>query len=161
MSAAGRPGKQEAKEEKPDNSTWEQTKRELYGGGQPRILGDIPILGAMFTREHNRLAEEYDAEKVENLKKGLVEVLKNGSNIRHLKDDDTLAVVVLGAPPGQTKRSEAKSESSRSKRRAQATAGGARSTTLAIRVKKSEVDAFAQGKLTAEEFAKKAAVAIY
>lgn len=155
------PGKEEVKEDKPDNSTWEQTKRELYGRGQPPILGEIPVLGALFKWETDRATEQYDASKVESLKKGLVEALNNGTNIRHLKDDDTLAVVVLGPPAAQTRRGEARNEGGRSRRRAQATAGDTRPTTLAIRVKKSEVDAFAQGKLTADEFAKKAAIALY
>lgn len=150
------PAKEEGKEEKPQDTTWEQTKRELFGGGQTSVG-----LNALLTIDTDRTVEEYDAGKVESLKKGLVEALKNGANIRHLKDDDSLAVVVLGPPAGQPTRGEARSESGRSSRRAQATPAGARLTTLAIRAKKSEVDAFAQGKLTAEEFARKSAIALY
>jgi len=166
------PAKEEAKEKEPDDSTWEQTKRELFGGGQ--AAADYLALrrtDALLRTETERTAEEYDAGKVESLKKGLLEALKNGANIRHLKDDDTIAVVVLGPPAGQPKGSEAiyAAMAKRygikygigSRRGTQAATGAARSTTLTIRVKKSQVDAFAEGKLTAEEFAKRASVAVY
>lgn len=149
------PGKEEAKEDKPDNSTWEQTKRELYGG-RPASADWTALLRIQTDR-----AEEYDPARVESLRKSLIEALKNGGNIRHLKDDDAVTVVVVGPSAAQTKRGEAKSESGRSRRRVQAATGDTRSTTLTIRVKKSEVDAFAQGKLTVEQFAEKATIAVY
>ena len=82
----------EGQQEKPEaNSDWEDAKQELYGqGGRGRVMA-AP-------------SEPYDEERVNRLKEGLLESLKNATNIRGLKPDDSITVCVFGGPSsGQPK----------------------------------------------------------
>jgi hypothetical protein len=168
------PAKTEAqKDEAPADSTWEAAKRELYG---PRnTAGSAPAP-----------AVEYSEEKVGKLKDALVESLKNAANIRNLKPDDSVTVCVFGGAGGATTgnwtssttrivRMDGSGAVPGAATSAVATNrtgppvvttsgdGGAatRGTILTVRVKKSDVDAFAKGKLNADEFRKKAAITTY
>jgi hypothetical protein len=147
--AEGQQEKQEA------NSDWEDAKQELYGqpGG-----GRAP----------NAPSEPYDEERVNRLREGLLESLKNATNIRGLKPDDSITVCVFGGPSsGQpktrtyVKRSTGPGEA----RSAVAVSGWAgnpmRQTIMTIRVKKSDADAFAKGAMTLEAFRKRAHVVSY
>ena len=151
------PPKTEARKERAEtSSTWEEARQELYG--QP---GSAKTLAGP--------AEEYDEEKVSQLKDTLLEALKNAANIRDLKPDDSVTICVFGgAGAGRTQ------VRSTTKRGATTgpdvqnvwvvgdhNTGPTRGTILTIRVKKSEAEAFAKGKLTLEEFRKKAKIAAY
>jgi uncharacterized membrane protein YgcG len=83
----------ESKEE--TSSEWETTRRELYhpDHADPWVQGFS--LGAPSTIGGGP-AEEYDADKVEELKKDLIGALKNAAHIRKLKSDETVTVVVNG-----------------------------------------------------------------
>ena len=157
-----------AKDKEETSSEWEDAKSELYG---PRP-GEAP-LGVWETAHSFRgKAEEYDAQKVEDLKTDLLEALKNAAHIRQLKGDETVTVVVIG---GESARSEAGVLRKNPTASTPGTAnrlyvaagvdkrkgGSGPESTLVIRVKKSDVDALAKGKLDADEFRKKAAVIIY
>jgi len=129
--------------------------------------------------------EEFDGEKVDRLKTSLLESLKNATHIRALKPNDFVTVVVQGseairvvesakrkttisfagkpspAPadsdgkgPGAAPSPKASSKTSRSR-----TSLG--ETVMTIRIKKSDADAFAQGKLDLDGFRKKAAIQAY
>src|SRR5262249_45858965 len=68
------PARPDPEQEKaPTNSTWEQARREVYGGPDPYRATPAPRL------------EEFDQEKVDSLKDSLIDALKNASNIRGLK----------------------------------------------------------------------------
>jgi hypothetical protein len=145
--------------EKPSgDSTWEEAKQELYGGGP----GARPPLAP---------AEEFSQDKVNKLKATLLEALKNASNLRGVKSDESITVCVLGGtsatPP-------------RAKRFARAGTGGGgggggyggsftfsssgappQGTIMTIRVKKTDVDAYAKGKVGLEEFQKRARITTY
>jgi len=109
---------------------------------------------------------------VNELKDGLLEALKNATNIRNLKPDETITVCVFGgvsAVPAKV-RVAAKPKPSVSEDEAdelqvfladRENGPPARGTIMTIRVKKSDVDAFAQGKLSADEFRTKAAIIAY
>jgi len=156
------PPKAEGQQEKPEaNSDWEDAKQELYG--QP---GGGYALAAS--------GEPYDEERVNRLREGLLESLKNATNIRGLKPDDSITVCVFGGPSwGQLKSmtyakrgtGSGEARSAREARSAVAVSDGdgspMRQTIMTIRVKKSDADAFAKGAMTLEAFRKKASVVSY
>lgn len=178
------------------SSSWDDARRELYGA--PRGMPGM--------EPFERTPVRYDADKVETLKKEIMDSLKNASNIRHLKSDDFITVTIQSgdamfvrgfefrapAPrasagmkgPGP---SEVQREQSSARGRAEVDAarveaervrievkraedqkirtvigdGRARNSALTIRIKKSDVDSFAKGKLDLDSFRKKASVTIY
>lgn len=183
-----------SKEKSEEASEWEEAKRELeardegYGGVRsipPRTLR-YPAPG--------EAGEAYSEQKVAQLKDALLESLKNASNIRNLKADDSITVCVFGGPGGgaTTFVSTGPARIARVGRAGNANPGApvtppavdpttgmpippppaplyvnrttgmqVRGSILTIRVKKSDVDAFAKGKVDLDQFRKKAGVAIY
>jgi hypothetical protein len=151
-----RPPKAEGQQEKSEaSSDWEDAKQELYG--QP---GGGRVTAAP--------GEPYDEERVNRLKDGLLDSLKNATNIRSLKSDDSITVCVFGGPSLGQPRARAfvkRSTGSREGRSAVAISGPAgspmRQTIMTIRVKKSDADAFAKGEMTREAFRKQAHIVSY
>ncbi|MBI3877414.1 MAG: hypothetical protein HY300_15895 [Verrucomicrobia bacterium] len=172
----------EPKKEQAPDSVWEKTKRELFGPHEPGANSyNVTTMQERFYSggdEKSRAELKYDEGKVEEFKKSLVEALKNASNIRHLKPEDYITVVVqtgggaggpfemtyhtagatagwnvgFGGPgPGTPGAVQVFDPNSRPQQ------GALRQSTLTLRVKKSDVDEFAGGKLTADEFRKKVA----
>ena len=150
------PPKGETRKEKTEtSSTWDEARQEMYGHPSGNKIMSSPV-------------EDYDPEKVNSLKDALLEALKNASNIRDLKADDSVTLCVFGGASGPGK---AQSIIKRGSGAAElqnrlwvvGDRGGmqARSTIMTIRVKKSDVDAFAKGKLDLDEFRKKAKVSTY
>lgn len=144
------------KEESESDSAWEQAKNELYG---PGAAGLPPPP-----------AEEFSEERVDQLKSRLLEALKSASNIRQLKSSDSVTVCVLGGPGGRMRFG--------SRAVAKASAGGGalppravwattdlnaaqHGTIMTIRAKKSDIDAFAKGKLDRDQFSKSVKIEIY
>jgi hypothetical protein len=148
--------KSETRKERTDTSTtWEEARQELYGRSGEGKMMSAP-------------AEEYDEEKVTRLKDALLEGLKNGANIRDLKPDDSVTVCVFGGAGGPAKGlSVAKVGPPRAAVQNQVwvygegKSGQTRGTIMTIRVKKSDIDAFAKSKQSLEEFRKKAKVTTY
>lgn len=175
-------------ESKGSNSTWDEAKREVYG--QPGGADGNPF-GARFSKE------EFDPKRVEKLKDSVLDALKNASNMRNLKPDESVTVVVtssagrMGGPvrvhvgtkgggsggftwnlgavrvggggggfggggmpppaamnltPGQVMGFGG---------------GGAAESVLTIRMKKTDIDAFAKGKATPDDYRRRATVLIY
>jgi hypothetical protein len=131
-------------------SDWEQAKRELYEKKSPGAFQ----------------AMKYDSEKVEALKKALLETLKHASNIRQLKPDQMITVAVIGAPNASgvvMRRMVTRQGGEAAKEQVQqemldGKGMPAQPTTLTVRVKKGDVDALAAGKLEAAEFSKRALI---
>ena len=153
-----------AKEKAPtqDNSTWEQTKRELYGARPSFDFGyDIKL--------EQRLAkpEAFDEQKVEKLKRSLLEALKNAANLRHLKPDETITIVVTGGNTSGifrvlTMKRDRQNKNELSVAEPETRHSGAPGqSVMTIRVKKADVDAYAAGKLSFEEFSAKASTLNY
>jgi hypothetical protein len=145
------PPKGEPDKEKPStDSTWEEAKRELYGQRDGVKAEPTPV-------------EEFDQEKVDILKTALIEALKNASNIRGLKPDETITISVSGAAGGVFKYKQAKQSSNMPRVQAFRTGPAAAMTgsTLTLRVKKSDVDGFSRNKLSPDEFRKKVRIAVY
>ncbi len=127
----------------PRGNQWERARQELYGnrsGEGEREMRSGPM--------------QYDAVKVSALKESLLGLLRDASNLRHLKADQTVAIILSGSPslgmrPPASQPSEGATEGSPLERfRTQLS----RSTSLVLRAKKGDIDAFAQGKLTVEQF---------
>jgi hypothetical protein len=170
------PPKKQAEEKKPGelpDSEWEQTKDELFG--------DVKV-----RRRHGPFTEpfpgpdgvkaEYRPGRVDELKKNILEALKNASNIRHVKPDESITVAVTGpvsARGTQVRRiyrkaipGESETDTDRAETDVFAVVRAGKvvqgdETHLTIRVKKADVEAFAKGNLTFEEFEKNASVVSY
>src|SRR2546426_5906453 len=156
---------QETKEKSETDSAWEEAKQEIYGQHDAWIQVGKAFKFSMADGPE----QEYDEKKVEDLKEGLLEALKNATNIRNLKPDETLTVCVFGgasAVPGKAKASPKSKRVTRDERyelvlenREDGTS--TRGTIMTIRVKKSDADAFAKGKLNLDDFRKKASITTY
>ena len=155
-----------SKTNEPTSSTWTEAWRDLYGpkGDWSGDFGKSKDFGF----GSGSSAEEYDADKVENLKVSILDALKNATNIRHLKSDEKVTVVVtstVGSADVKAKRIVSDSRGARAgayavERHESRKGEGAVQSALTIHAKKSDIDAFAKGKLTLEEFRKKATVII-
>jgi len=136
------------------NSTWEQARNELFGGegeGKP-------------APKESRL-QPFSQKRYDDLKNGLLEALKNATHIRGLKEDEFVTIVVQG-PAGDATGRPVNSMGTREGRfesfvfSGPAPLIGPRST-LTLRAKKSDIDAFAKGDLPAAAFRKKINTATY
>ncbi|MBI2924185.1 MAG: hypothetical protein HYY24_00590 [Verrucomicrobia bacterium] len=153
--------KKEETPEKPADTTWEEARREVFGGPDRDRRWKI-------NRPTVRVAA-YDPERVEELKKDLLEALKNAANLRDVKDDEHVVVIATGPSGGavsKTKRVVVHKDDNEEQTFEDAPNDGEpaavrRETTLTIRVKKSDVDDFAKGKLSLEQFQKKAQIGSY
>jgi hypothetical protein len=87
------PPKVEAKRSEPAaNSEWEKAKLEVQGIVSPNEDSPDSVSAGP--------GSDYNEDQVATLKKTLLMSLKNASNIRHLKSDETVAVSVFGGQNG-------------------------------------------------------------
>jgi hypothetical protein len=165
--------KKEGPPKEEGDTFWEETKNELHS----QEAGSTKNIVQYYTVD--RPSENYDAEKVEQLKTTLVKSLKHAANIRNLKPDESVIISVRGCSPGAViqetvveKNSGRVSTTSRSgsvsvSRRAPVLMtlptedGNAGSTVLTIRAKKSEIDSFAKGQTTLDHFRQKVRIYTY
>ena len=140
-------------EEGDTDPLWTQMRQEIYA----------PEEADRRRRTDDRPEEKYDAEKVEELKETIIKTLKHAANIRGLKPDQSVILTVIG---GQSQSGTATvtqsylygrstGRSSRMVRRAPVVPTVAASflpTVLTICVKKSDIDAFAKGELSFDQF---------
>lgn len=158
------------REEGESGSDWEAAKNALYGSGTE---GDSGQWADRFSG-----VAAYDDEKIEQLKKAIVEALKNAGNIRDLKPEESVVVAVFGGATltGKKGRAGGARKSARSAvpesedtvtvvsgRAEEGSAGDAsevpaRATVMTFRVQQSDAIALRTNKLTAEEFAGKVTV---
>jgi hypothetical protein len=174
--------KDERKPEKPKNTLWEQTRRELYGGrggvGGPGGSGaGIPTDMRMMLRyglipKGFKLdpSAAYDAKRVEKLQQELIEALEHGVNLRHVKPEEYLVVVVSsgGERPATVVRVQERAGVNRAPevRHEEHSvvvphAAGPGANTLVLRVTKADADALAAGKIDSEEFRKRVSARLY
>jgi hypothetical protein len=152
----------------PTSSEWDKAREEVYG--RRTGLDEFRVHAA---------AEEFDAKRVETLKQQIADDLANATHIKGLKPDDYVTVVVLGGSTrGEVVRREFRSGpraggfggggGGRASGRAEAhaavgvneiVANGSQST-MTIRAKKSDIDAFAKQKIEAGDFRKKVSISI-
>jgi hypothetical protein len=166
-----------AKEQTPESksetdSEWEKTKNELYrphNPGPDLTLDFTPFESGAYVYNTSGPAEEYDEDKVTELKENLTAALKNASHIRRLKGDETVTVIVTGRNPGSgtrvvTRRSQNGSSSSSSSSSWSSTSRSGSQPPVArlvIRAKRSDIESFQKDKLSADDFRKKVTMFIY
>ena len=163
------------KERAEDDSAWHQAKRELYG---PREGWDEESTHLFkYGLAGGAPGQPYDPQKVADLKRDLLDALKNAANIRNLKADESITVCVFGASSSRLEKTKATVRRSTRTRVAVGDDGDSnevavwsgddrhqgqgRGSVMTIRAKKTDVDAFAKGKLDPDDFAKKASVTTY
>jgi len=163
---------------KDSDSTWEETKDELYGDDQPYRKSSRHRFG-------DDASEPYDAAKVEELKDSILKALANASNIRGLVDERVVVVVsnrsqgeskdrlrVITAPgggfgmsgPGPGKAGNFGRVDvirGRSTKPRGANVAEKPEARMTIEVRKSDVEQFAKKNMEFEEFKKKAKITIY
>ncbi|MBA7478747.1 hypothetical protein ES707_14175 [subsurface metagenome] len=154
-------------EEEDTDPLWTETIQEMYA--PPEVNR---------RRRTDRPEEKYDAEKVEDLKETLIKTLKHAANIRNLKPDESVILTVIGKASQSATRTTTSSYSlggdlsgRRRDRRGSTynitnTLGGAETgtfppTVLTIRAKKSDIDAFAKGQLSFDQFTQKTLLLSY
>ncbi len=160
----------EKQAEKAANTTWEQTKKELYGGAaRNRSTGmneEMMRRYGLVLPTPPKRERPYDPERVERLKRELIDALKNASHLRHLKPDEQIVVAVSS---GEGSAKEVRTVNIVQKGQgggatvstAESGNAGTPGNTLVIRVKKSDADDFAAGKLDRAGFTEQAKIAIY
>jgi hypothetical protein len=100
------------------DQVWEQTKWEMTASNK-----DLPL---EYTYQRDAAARQYDKDTVEQLKATLIKALKHAANIRNLKADESVILVVAGTeatPP-----------------------------ILTIRAKKVDIDAHSADKIDYDQF---------
>lgn len=143
--------KEETKEEDTD-PVWEQTKQEMFS---PQKAS---------RRTPDRPEEKYDADKVENLKTTYIIALKHAANIRGLKPDESVILTVTGKASQSGPLVTRVSSSWDGKyvvTEPGAATGSFSPTVLTIRAKKADIDAFAKGKLSFDQFHQKTQLLSY
>lgn len=161
---------------KDTNAVWEETKRELYG---PREDGFLKKFWA-----ENKPAYEYSAETVKEIQQSVIGALKNARNIRNLKPEESVVVVVIGPENARSGefvvetleqdeliddgKPKSRRPVARTEKRGRISVGGRTmepgsrgETQMTIRVKKSDIDAFADDKMDFAEFQQKVKVTTY
>jgi hypothetical protein len=137
------PPEKHVEEKPPGDSAWDEAWQEVYGQ-RSQGMGEA--------------AEDYNQDKVDKLKDILMETLKNATNIRGLASDEFVTIWVCGGNSSGHSRVRAM------KNNPPGTLGGnimvadklsaGRRTVLTLRAKKSEIDSYAKGKLSPEDFRK-------
>lgn len=160
------------------DSAWDEARREVFGQG-------------MEGKPAYPRSEEYDERKVNKLKEALLDALKNATHVRGLKSEDSVTLCVSGGPSmGGPESGERSAEELANLRKQLAelqtrytenhptvietrqkikalesqlanNQPRPRGTMLTIRVRKSDVDAFAKDKMSLDEFRKKARIMSY
>jgi hypothetical protein len=180
------PAKEAKKTEPAPDTTWEKAKRELFQPNEDREFG-FEFKGFEY-HPFGGSEVEYDSKRVENLRQALLGALKNAANIRNLKNDESVVVTAFGGGggPGGGFGSAPKAPriSGGGSGGVGATAGGggggfggtgagltttrietargsSRRSIMTIRVKKSDIDAYAKEKLDLDDFQRKASIHTY
>jgi hypothetical protein len=111
-------------------SAWERARRELAARENPDLMsGRYPSAGRAAAQE----PPQFDQAKLDQMIDGILKVLPEAVNMRHLRDGDSVVVTVVGADED----------------------GAA--TRLTLRARKADIEQANRGELPPEEFAKRVA----
>jgi hypothetical protein len=139
---------QEGDENEEALSEWDEARHEV---ANPNSYGASVVQVPQFPSEGG--SPQYDATRVEGLKRNVAKALKNASHIRGLKPDETITVVITGRAGGKTTVSPLRKPNG-----AKAGAGSnhtaSTSAKLIFRATKADIDTFQSSKMDAEEFIK-------
>jgi hypothetical protein len=147
------------KPKEPIDPLWEQTKQEMQSDTHGAY-----VLGRALTYYHDNksptAAPSYDPDKVEDVKANLIKALKHAANIRGLKPDESVVLSVVGArQPLIVKEIVSEKEFRAASNVPSSTPSS--SMVMTIRVKKSDIDAFAKDELDYDQFDQKTQVVTY
>ncbi|HUT29695.1 MAG TPA: hypothetical protein VMX13_07880 [Sedimentisphaerales bacterium] len=153
--------------EEPADRLWEQTRQE--------ILTPPDTARRRRIRVQTDTEQRYDAEKVEELKRNLIKSLRHAANIRALEPEHWLIITVIGS--GETNIVGILTDSKKGTvevitkdgKIVRTTyegglpdnLGSCSPTVMTIRVKKSDVDAFAAGEMDLDAFTQKVQIYTY
>jgi hypothetical protein len=134
------------------DSEWHEAERDLFGSNVEFLVDEATNDGV------------YNEEKVTVLKREIITALKNATNIRGLKPEEFVNVAVFGQTVSLRKVME--SENGRgelmARRVPSSEPGGAtKGTVLTLRVRKSDIDAFAANTVNLDAFKAKVSTATY
>ncbi len=153
----------EKKVEEDVDTVWERTKQEMTMPKRDKT-DERQWWATSQVIQQQRQVQVYNAKKVEELKRTLTKTLKHAANIRGLKGDEWVTVVVKGsAPPAVARITNAKllDDGKIITRVSKTNSGSSSPTFLTIRAKKSEIDGFAKKELDDAEFRKRAQIITY
>ena len=165
--------KEQAAESKSETDTeWERAKNELYrpqNSSSDFSFNFTPFESGSYVYSTSGPAEEYDEDKVTELKENLTAALKNAGHIRRLGGDDTVTVVVTGRSPAPTAKTTTRrsqngsSSSSSSSSWSSSSRSGSQpaAARLVIRARRADIEAFQKDKLSVEDFRKKVRTFVY
>ena len=126
---------------------WEETKGELFS--QPRKV----------KRWQPSAWRQFDQEEVDAFKAALVDSLREATNIRHLKPNDMIAVVVRGTPQAQER--EIKLQTEGTVTTEDVVIDETVESTLVLRIQKMELDRAVGGGRDSGELRKSVRISIY
>jgi hypothetical protein len=130
LATAAQPAR--AEEDKPTGSAWERARSEIKRSVTTNEHGWTRTYSYGHTSSSQRLVVEFDSAKVDALVDGLLSILAEARNIRHLTPDESVTVTVTG-------RDDTGSP-----------------VRLTLKVSRADIDKLAEGKLKPEEFRAKA-----
>lgn len=162
--------KLEATPDEGKDAVWEETRKSVRSQARDTDMEGAELELRQFVGQDARgfwaESEPFDKDRVEALKQKLVGALKHAANIRALRPEDWVTVIVTGgrAPATAVRHSIAPGGGGnrlsmvvvQDPMNSQADSGRAR---LTLRVRKSDIDALAQGKLSLESFPVKISIA--
>jgi hypothetical protein len=151
---------QESNETPQKDQLWEQTKHEIDATGQV----PSPLPSPAFTGQP--AVKEYDHAKVDNLKNVLITTLKYAANIRDIRPDDSITIVVRAEMPGvpfsgQTLTVSTKDGNTFVNGQLPMQKDSYSKGVLIVRAKKSDVDAYYAGNINEEEFTTRVSILVY
>jgi hypothetical protein len=143
---------------------WSQARAEFYGTADAAWTSSTMASGAM----------PYDAEQVDALRGAILEILRQASNIRCLKPEESIVVTIQGGERALSRYTPDQPGWEGARSAVDPAAGqpvidnvpnakdrAGRKTLMTFRVKKSDVDAFAKGQINTEQFQQKTAIFTY
>ena len=147
----------------PADPFWEQTKLEIQQKAQ--VKNQDRYAPTNFESIKSLPSEQfYDADKVENLQRDLTKALKHGANIRNLRPEEWVVLVVRGAPTFvalSILRRDTKEDKITTVTPIVRKTDSPAVTVLTIRARKSDVDAFSIDDLDFDEFRKRIQTSTY
>jgi hypothetical protein len=144
-------------------SDWAEAREEYLRGERNTFEVQLERVwaGVNQLRGDRFVSEEYDADKVEDLKAGLLEALKNATHIRALKPEEFVTVVIQGSEATRVDKTVSRVGGNVSVKVSKRGSSKTGETVMTIRVKKADVDALAKGSLDLAGFKKKASIQTY
>jgi len=142
------------------HSAWEEAKEEIYGSPTPR--NDVIL------EQQGQPQEPYDPQKVDQMENAVLGALKNATHLRHLEPNDRLVVVINSSVPSRggggnvfAMRDDAGAVTRIMTRPViNGTPGAGERHSVTITVRKSDADELGAGKLSLDDFRKKAAIVV-